>query len=110
MEINIDEIDRISKIIVDNLLEAFKYDPKNKEFLLELTKEASRVCLKIFEGKYNTWYEIEAEFVEASKRVWEKMRKARGDEAFLEFIGYNFALQTFLYKIWSDLYPPTYII
>jgi hypothetical protein len=54
MEINTDEIDRISKIIVDNLLEAFKYDPKNKEFLLELTKEASRVCLKIFEGKYNT--------------------------------------------------------
>jgi hypothetical protein len=102
-------IDGIFKIIVGNLLESLKYDYKNREFLLELTREASRICVKIWKGKYNSQYEMEAEFVEASRRVWEDMRKARGDEAFLEFLGYTFALLSLLRKVWSDLYPPGYI-
>lgn len=110
MEINTDKIDRISKIIVDNILEALEYDPKNREFLLELTREASRICIKMWEGEYNSCYEMETEFVEASKRVWEKMREARGDEVFFEFLGYTFALQSFLHDVWSGLYPSTYII
>jgi hypothetical protein len=110
METNTDKIDRISRIIVDNILEALEYDPKNREFLLELTREASRICIKMWEGEYNSCYEMEAEFVEASKRVWEKMREARGDEVFFEFLGYTYALQSFLHDVWSGLYPPTYII
>jgi hypothetical protein len=109
MKTDTDKIDRISKIIVDNLLEALKYDPKDREFLLELTREASHICIKMWEGKYSTWHEIEVEFVEASKRVWERMRKVRSDEVFLEFIGYTFALQSLLYNIWSDLNPHAYI-
>jgi hypothetical protein len=109
VEADADEANKIYRIIADDLLEALEYDPRNREFLLELTREASRICVKMWEGKYKSCYEMEAEFTEASRRVWEKMRKVRGDEAFLEFLGYTSALHSLLYAIWSEIYPPTYI-
>jgi len=96
---------RYTRIIADDLLEALEYDPRNREFLLELMREASRICVKMWEGKYKGCYEMEAELIEASRRVWEKMRKARGDEAFLEFLGYTSALHSLPYAIWSEIHP-----
>lgn len=102
--------EQIFKLAVDVILESLEYNKKNREFLVELADKVSSILARILE--YNSYFEVERDFEEAVIEVGKKIAEMRpnDEDAFLEFVGYAYALNVWLYEIWSELNPPTYLI